>query len=115
MEWFISIPSHEQLMLIATEKETIVWLLFERIFPSYVRLDLEQELVYTDVAIYRCGIDNITLDSDVMYKMEEGHRYGVYMLKNNRIEYLDTWKWNEVPPIDYKGKMPFMLTKKCSV
>ena len=120
MEWYISIPNHQQMVVLFKygdkDGDGVAhngggWLLFEHKFPSYIVIDPKEESLKCDAPIIKCGeLDTFDKESmEHMYHVIDGHRYGVYMAKGFRFEYIEPRLWNKIPPVDYRNVMPFML------
>ena len=117
MEWFISIPNHQQMIVLfklSRDDTDGGWMLFEHKFPSYIIIDPDTNKLKCDAPIVNCGeLGEFDKNSfEHLYHIPDGLRYGVYTVKGNRLQYIEPRYWNYIPPVDYKNVMPFMLSVK---
>lgn len=110
--WHISIPNPNQLVmvLIKNDGKHGSWLYFHDKFPSFVKIMGDNCYESDAVPVASGTLESFDVDSlQSMYHIPDGQRYGVYAAHETMIENIPPHKWKYIPPVDYKGTMPFML------
>ena len=101
----ISIPSSSQLSLVFATPIACTRLDFCNRFPSFIRY----KSLVIECDVRPCSVSYINQVPDEFTLLPHGFRYGMYAVYKESVKYLPLWMLNDIPSVDYKNNMPFML------
>lgn len=102
---YISIPSSWQLSVVFATPLACIRLDFCHRFPSFIRY----KSLVIECDVRPCCVSYISQIPDEFTLLPHGFRYGMYAVYKESVKYLPVWMLNDVPSVDYKNNMPFML------
>ena len=102
---YISIPSHSQLSVVFATPIVCIQLDFCHRFPSFIRY----KSLVIECDVRPCAVSYIEHVPDEFTLLPHGFRYGMYAAYRDSVKCLPTWMVKDIPSVDYKGNMPFML------
>jgi hypothetical protein len=101
----ISIPSSSQLSVVFVTPIACIRLDFCHRFPSFVRY--KSLVIESDVR--PCAVSYIHQVPEEFTLLPHGFRYGMYAVYKETVKHLPVWMLKDIPSVDYKNNMPFML------
>ena len=101
----ISIPSSSQLSVVFVTPIACIRLDFYHRFPSFIRY----KSLVIECDVRPCVVSYINRVPDEFTLLPHGFRYGMYAVYKESVKHLPVWMLKDIPSVDYKNNMPFML------
>ena len=102
---YISIPSPSQLSVVFETPVACIRLDFHHRFPSFIRY----KSLVIECDVRPCSVSYIDKVPVGFTLLPHGFRYGMYAVYKESVKHLPVWMVKDVPSVDYKNNMPFML------